>query len=119
MKAIAQESTQRMIAHAQVPRGEGGKMRVDTGFLRASLVVGVGAMPGGATRGDPNGSYAYNEAATILALQGLVLGQTIYGGWTANYARPREAKDGFLRSAALQWGTIVNQVTAEVRVRIK
>ena len=117
-EAIVKTSIQETVAHAQVPMGAGGKMRIDTGFLRSSLAASIGSMPIGETKGDPSGTYNYDGTAVALTIFGLNMGETFYAGWTANYARPREATDGFMRSAAMQWGTIVTQATIEAKARI-
>ena len=54
--------------------------------------------------------------ATIL-LAKLQFGATFWFGWTANYARYREAYDGFLYSVAQDWQNIVNRVIAEAKKR--
>ncbi len=64
-------------------------------------------------------SYVYSESAIALVIAGASLGQTIYFGYTANYAAAREygargqELDAFVRSAAQKWPQIVNQVSKE------
>lgn len=109
-EAIFKQSAQEVIADAQLPVGRGGRMRVDTGFLRNSHVSGLNGQFG-ATGAD---SYTLTIATSSL-------GDTITGGWTANYAVHREfgargqAPDFFLRGAAQKWPQIVtanaNKVT--------
>jgi hypothetical protein len=109
--AILRESAQRLIEEAQTPVGKGGKMRVDTNFLRASGQASLTGMPyGPSIRGaEPNGNFDYT-----FVLAQAQLGGTIWFGWTANYAIYREFHDGFMRSAAQNWQAIVNQVAREV-----
>ncbi len=83
----------------------GGKMPVDTGFLRGSLAASKTGMPAGGA-GPPE-----------LVLLTTKLGDSIFMGWTANYAIFMEARYGFQRSAAQNWNYIVTSVTAEVRSR--
>ena len=99
--------------------GEGkGRMRVHTGFLRASAVAGIGQMPSGeSVNPSPNTKDAFNYtgdaiSATIARWQP---NQVLYIGWTANYARAREYRDGFLRGATEKWNHTVDQVAQKVR----
>jgi len=116
LRATARESVQRTVAIAQQTRGEGGRMRVDTGFLRASIGAAIGQMPSGDSEGD-GGLYAYTGTAISADLLHWRpdQNQTLYVGWTANYARPREYQDGFMRGATELWSTTVEEVAAEVR----
>jgi hypothetical protein len=126
MTAIIQESSQRVIQAAQEvgpsvanPGGTGtGKMPVDSGFLRASMVAQVGSMPAGPTHGGTS-TYRYDEGTVVMTIAGMKLGDTLYAGWTAEYARWMEVRYGFARSAAQQWQGIVNQVTEEARARVQ
>jgi hypothetical protein len=117
MRALAMQSTQDLIEEVQTPVGKGGKMRVDTGFLRASGQMSLTGIPSGPVRGDPDKKYAWNNATAIADFAGFTLGQTIYFGWTANYAKYREAYDGFLISGIQNWQTIVNRVAAQIIAR--
>lgn len=114
--AVFRESVQRLGEEAQTPVAEGGKMRIDTGFLRASYSVSLNGLPTGASRNE-GGTFAFDPSAVDLTIRGAEIGDTIWGGWTANYALPREEMDGFLRSAVQNWQTIVSGVVNEVRVR--
>lgn len=108
--AVIRQSVQEVVDIAQKPVGKGGKMRVDTGFLRASGQMSLNGMPTGPTRpaGDAKpGQYNFNSATVLLNLGNFKIGQTIHFGWTANYAVYREVYDGFLASAVQQWPAIV------------
>lgn len=107
--AVAQLSLQDTVNIAQEATAKGGKMRVATGFLRASGQGSLNGMPTGPGRGDrtePN-SYPENSGAVVAVIGKLKLGQTFFFGWTANYAEYREIYDGFLESALQQWTRIV------------
>ena len=52
-------------------------------------------------------------------IAGAEIGDTVYVGWTANYARPREYRDGFLASAAQKWPDFVDKNAARARREIK
>ena len=121
MTAIHHESVQRTIDDAQEPTAKGGRMRVDTGFLRASGQLSLNGMPTGPIRGEPDAVYAVGAFGkpTELVLASSTFDDTLFFGWTANYARYREVKDAFLRIAAQRWPETVAQVTREAKARIK
>jgi hypothetical protein len=124
MKVVRDESAQRLIEVMQTPVGAGGRMRVDTGFLRASLMAVIGE-PNFAVRANPGGDgvYSYSEGAISLVIAGASIEDTISVVYTANYARPREygargqAPDAFVRTAAQQWQRIVSEVAVEAQRR--
>jgi len=119
MRAVAKESVQQTVAIAQQPRGEGGRMRVDTGFLRASIAGNVGSMPSGESE-NPGGAFNYEGTATSVALLkwNPELGETLYIGWVANYSKYRESQDGFLRGSVELWPRTVNEVAQKVKALI-
>lgn len=121
MTALMRQSLQDVIDNAQTPTAKGGRMRVDTGFLRASGQASLSGMPQGPGRGesDKPGSYAYDTNNVVIQLGKLKIGDTFYFGWTANYARYRELYDGFLEGALMHWGRIVAFNTDAIRERIK
>jgi len=125
VEAVVKESAQRVVAEAQKPVGSGGRMRVDTGFLRASGQASTSSMPAinaNAVPGDGQG-YQYSDGAIALVIAGASLGQTIYFGYTASYAAAREygargqEPDAFVRTAAQKWPQIVKQVSKEAFAR--
>lgn len=124
LRAIQNESVERLIRIAQLSDDKGGKMRVDTGFLRHSGQLSLNGMPTGPARkpsdaiaNDPRYEWTASPIAVMLATA--PLGSELHFGWTADYARYREYKDGFLRTAVQQWPTIVDQVTKELKRRVK
>lgn len=110
MEAVVKQSAQEVFNIAQTPKAQGGRMPVDTGFLRNSLVASLN----GSTVGG--GADAY-----VLAVAGAEIGDTIFAGWTANYARfmeygtSRTAANYFMLSAAQQWQAIVARNAELVR----
>lgn len=122
-EAIYKESAQRTVAVMQTTRSEGGNMRVDTGFLRASLMATTASsLP--AMRANPgSGRFSYDSGQISLVILGADLKETITVAYTANYARPREygsrgqPGDRFVGLAAQQWRRIVDEVCAEVRAK--
>lgn len=119
LTAVVRQSVQDLVNEAQTPVAKGGKMPVDTGFLRASGQMSLTGMPSGPVRGEDGQSYDYNPAATLKVLGEFKDGDTIFFGWTADYAKYREAYDGFLISAVQNWQTIVNKNAAALRKRIE
>jgi peptidoglycan hydrolase-like protein with peptidoglycan-binding domain len=120
MLALMRQSLQDVIENAQTPTGKGGRMRVDTGFLRASGRASLTGMPSGPVRGEPDQKYSYSDESAVIAILGqMKLGQTLHFGWTANYAKYRELFDGFLEGALMHWARIVAFNTDTIRQRIK
>ena len=124
-RATARTAVQSTVSLAQRVRESGGRMRVKTGFLRASIQGSIGHMPSGPTRGEtsskvteyfPVGTQAAGEDISITLLKWDPLtGDSIYVGWTANYARPREYYDGFLRGAVEVWDNTVDMAALKVK----
>lgn len=118
LTAIFRESAQRVGEEANTTVHEGGKLPIDTGFLRSSYAVSMTGMPLGL--GEPpdrEAKYRPDNAAIDLVINQAVLGDTIWGGWTARYAPIQEERNGFQRSAAQRWPQIVTAVTAEAKAR--
>lgn len=127
MVALMRQSVSDVVDNAQLPTAKGGRMRVDTGFLRASGQMSLTGMPSGPDRGAPNakpgqydsGSGDYSKDAAVTGTIGATkLGDTIYFGWTASYAKYRELYDGFLEGALMHWARIVAFNTDEIKRRI-
>lgn len=120
MKAAAQLSVQRVVERAERVEGEqGGRMRIDTGFLRASGGAALGTMPRGPARNPGRKKYPLGTTLTGMPLP-VALAQWDFTkplnyGWTANYALAREAKDKFVVGAAQLWPRIVKQAISEVK----
>ncbi len=120
LKVIAQESTQETASIAQQTIYEGGRMRIKTGFLRASIQGALGTMPRGPTTGKkkkkyPIGSQAAGTPLSVTLLRWNPLsGEKVFIGWTANYARIRESKDGYLRGAVERWDQTVYKTVRKV-----
>ena len=110
--AVLQQATQAVINEANTPVAKGGRMRVDTGFLRNSLKANIGSMPSGAS--SPGN---WDDSEVVLTLIRMQPGQVFYAGWTANYARPREHYDGFLRMATQKWQDQVDAAARQLRQR--
>lgn len=105
--AVIRQSLSDIIDNAQTTVAKGGKMRVLTGFLRASGAASLNAPPKGAIRGDRKKTFIWDGESINIVLAKLKIGDTFFFGWTARYAKHREVNDGFLASALLKWKKIV------------
>lgn len=135
-EAILKQSAQELINEAQTPRAQGGRMRVDTGFLRASLMASTTAMPQIDPTAKPLGegeTYTPGDTVIEAVIAGAELGETIYIGYTAAYALRREfgftgfdslnryynePGDAFVRTAAQNWPEIVRRVEKQLSARL-
>lgn len=112
-----------MINDMQTPTAKGGRMRVDTGFLRASgrgaldgWPSGNGEKPADAPVGQYTGIYDdYDGRALDAILFNMELGDTFFWGWVANYGAIREIYDGFMEAPLQNWQTYVNTAVAKVK----
>lgn len=115
---VFNEASRQGPSKANPSGGEGGRMPVDTGFLRSSFQVSFSGMPTGPGRGEPGGKYPFSREYELV-LQDFTPGKTIYGGWTATYSLKMEERYAFQRGAAQQWRAIVNDVVAEAKRRFR
>jgi hypothetical protein len=115
IRAVARTAVQDVVNDANTPR-PAGRMRVDTGFLRASIAAALGRMPSGERQNPGDTAVPYNEGAVSAVLLRWQPGKDdLYVGWTANYARPREYRDGFLRGATEKWDEYVDSAAKRAR----
>lgn len=122
MLAMMRGSIQDAINNAQEVTKRGGKMRIDTGFLRASARAAVGNWPSGPSEKPANAaknSFSYDGESVTAALAKMQLGDTFYFGWTANYAPYRELYDGFLEGSLQHWSRYVAFNTDKVAQAVK
>jgi hypothetical protein len=126
VEAIFKEATQEVVEEMQKPVGQGGRMRVDTGFLRASLLASSTSMPAINASAKPveGGAYTPDCGQIEAVIAGADIGDTLYFGYTASYAGYREygangqPADGFVRLAAQSWPIIVDRKAAELKARL-
>ena len=123
MTAVFRQSAQETIEEMQTPVGEGGRMPVDTGFLRSSLQVSLNSEPVPATRENPGGSHGAPDAASLV-IGGAEIGDRIVASYSAVYApmieygSGKRPPRGFVRGAAQQWQSIVRRVSERLRGRV-
>lgn len=96
---------------------------VDTGFLRSSLMASTTAMPA-LTRANPGMSVPADLGDILLVINSADLGDTIYLGYTANYAAfvhfgaQGRAPRPWVTMVAQRWEMIVAEKAVEVRRRL-
>ena len=115
---IRKMSAQDIVSEMQTPVLAGGHMRVDTGFLRASLLASTSQMPSinpAARPPEGGAAFAYEGQQIELVIAGAETTDPLYFGYTAAYAGIREYHDGFARLAAQNWREIVFRNAAKVR----
>jgi len=110
MLAVFRQSAQDVVNEAQRARASGGNMPVRTGFLRNTGDMALNRLPVGETE-PPEGTsvFSWDADAALVAIARAQLGDKIFFGWTANYAKYMEARYGFLRLAAQKWNDIVRE----------
>jgi len=135
MEGVFHESAQRVSEEMNRPRGNGGNLPVDTGFLWHSQQASTEAPPqiDPAARPAKGASYSYDAGPVSLVINGAELGQSVYICFTAAYAARvnygftgedslgrHYSQQGafFVEQAAQQWPQIVAQVAAELKDRI-
>lgn len=104
---VLKNAIQEVVEEAETPVEKGGKMRVDTGFLRHSGVAKLNELPRGETEGRKRNKgevgvlpeYKMEDNFLSKVLVDMKLGDSFYFGWTAKYAPIREIYDGFLETA--------------------
>jgi hypothetical protein len=114
MLAVMRDAINETVQDMQVTIYNGGKMRVDTGFLRASGAARLGGLPVGASENPGKISHNWDGANLELTLGQMQLGDAFYWGWTAKYAKYREVYDGFMESALQNWQNRINSSVAKI-----
>lgn len=122
MDAVVQDATQTVVGIAQTPKGKGGRLPVDTGFLRGSLQSTLN----GSTTLDGGESY-------ILTAGDMVAGDFATFGWHADYARRinsgftgpdsmgrtyNQQGAHFVEGATDQWQAIVRESVVKARAAL-
>lgn len=118
MTAVFRQSAQDVIEEAQEPRGSGGNLPVDTGFLRNSGQAALNNTPSGESikpKDYAGGTWSADEAALIISRA--KIGDRVIFGWTANYAEYMERRYGFVRLAVQNWPDIVRKNAKQLEQR--
>ncbi|TPL06683.1 HK97 gp10 family phage protein [Mesorhizobium sp. B2-4-11] len=117
LEAVFKESAQELVSQLNelVP--------VDTGFLRASLMASTSAMPQ-LTRANAGVPVPSDLGDIVLVIAGADLGDTLYLGYTANYAAyvhygaQGRAPRPWVTMVAQRWEMIAAEKAAEVKSRL-
>ncbi len=119
MTTVFRESMQNAINEAQRERGKGGNMPVKTGFLRATGDAALNKLPSGDSLPEANnGVYKWSPTASLIIINQSSLGDSVYFGWSANYAQFMERRYGFSRLAAQNWDQIVKRAARALERRL-
>lgn len=106
------------VEEAQIPVAKGGKMRVMTGFLRSTGIAALNSIPyGPSDERRTDMTYEWDGETVERVVSEMKIGDTFNFGWTANYAKYREAFDGFLESALMNWQSHVDKSVEFFRKR--
>ena len=112
LDAVWKTAAQDIAREMQTPSAKGGKMRVDSSFLRNSFSADINKTPSG------NGETPYTSGPISIVVNRAKIGDTVVFGWSANYAIYVEARFSFLRSAAQNWQQIVIKAAQKVKTRV-
>ena len=116
LTAVTQESVQTLAREANKSRFKGGKMPIDTGFLTNSMMAKIGSLPvGDSVRPEGYSAMEWDSGPVTLVINSIDAGDTIFIGWTAEYARYMENRFGFMRSAAQRWPEFVDESVMQLR----
>jgi hypothetical protein len=115
---VLKESIDETVNTMQVPKPDGGRMPVKTGFLRSTGLSSLNGWPSGPDDkpkdAAPN-SFDWDGESVTTTLDDMKQGDTFYFGWTAVYALKQEVYNGFLDTAAQNWQTTVDANVRKLR----
>lgn len=130
-EAVFKKSAERLSEEVKNP----ANLPVVTGFLRRSLMASTASMPSLDTKTAPDDKVKYpdNQGEINLVINGSSLGDTIFLGFTAVYARRlnygftgtdslgrkyNQAGKQFAGLAAQKWPQIVSEVVRQAKERV-
>ena len=122
MVAVARQSIQETVQEMQKPTAKGGRMRVDTGFLRSTGAASLENFPSGPTDKPDDalpGSITSDDTQLNTVLAKMKMGDTFFFGWTATYAQVRETYDGFMETQLQNWRKTVARNVQKVRRKVQ
>lgn len=109
MDAVFKQAAQDVAEAVQTPKAKGGRMPVDTGYLRNSFAGAVNSFP------SADGNVPFSMNPIIAEIIKARLGDRIVFGWSANYAVYMEAENAFVRANVQNWPQIVRGAVTTVR----
>lgn len=114
LNTVYRQSVQDLVNEVQTPRPKGGNMPVDTGFLRNSGQLKNGELPRGESK-NRGQLPEFAPAAVSAVLLTAEADDTLYFGWTAEYAPFMNARYQFVDLAAQNWPQIVRRANQKVK----
>lgn len=107
------------------PSSGGGRLPIDTGFLRASFLTSTTAMPriDSSKIPEEGKTYPFEEAEISLVVQGWDMARPLYLGFTAAYAAAMEfGANGsqpyaFVGLAVQKWPQFVQERVSEAKAK--
>ena len=117
LETVAKTATQAVAENANLHTGRGGRMRIDTGFLRNSIKGQQGSMPTGVSDSKTEGQG--DATAIEIEIARWDISKPFFVGWSANYAAAREIKDGFLTVEVQNWQQHVDEAIRQAKARIR
>lgn len=106
---IVKDAIQQVVLGATVPKAQGGRMPVDTGFLRNSMVAAIGTYPVGPSTPDSDPMGVPPTVSIMPTVNQWDLTEPLYIGFSANYARQQEAANGFIEAEVQKWPQTVRE----------
>lgn len=110
VQAVADDANLEGPSVANPDGGRGGRMPVDQGFLINTIAAAVGEMPRGPSR--PTGAPV-NTTSPAIAIASWDMRESLYIGWTAEYAEIMENRYGFMEGALQKWPDFVRAALRE------
>ena len=112
LDAVWKTAAQDIAREVQTPRAKGGRLPLDTGFMRNSFAASINSTPSG------NGDSAYSAGPISIVINRARIGDSVVFGWGANYAGIMEARYRFVGHAAQNWQQIVIKAAKKVKTRV-
>lgn len=117
-EAVIKDAAQEMAIAANTPVAKGGRMRVDTGFLRNSIAASLNSLPSGQNiKPAEYSKQNWSPSSVTVIINRMSIGDKLFIGWTAEYAQYRENQDFFARTAAQNWPQHVQNAVHNMRLR--
>lgn len=128
MKAVWRGSIDMLADEMTTTRANGGRLPHRTGNLMRSLLASTAGMP---RQGEAGEKYAGGDVGLVTA--GLELGDSVWLGFQANYARRmnygfvgqdklgrtyNQTGAGFIEAAVAAWPTIVELVAEDIQRQV-
>lgn len=106
---VIKDAIQQVVLGVTVPKAQGGRMPVDTGFLRNSMVAAIGTYPVGPSTPDADPMGVPPTVSIMPTVNRWDLTDPLYIGFSANYARHQEAINGFIEAEVQRWPQVVRE----------